>query len=112
MGYTVATENNWFTTNLKNRSLENLCDFQVNIQPYIFKKGIFKEEAKRVAHELVESFDNLYIAYSGGLDSEFVLKIFYEEGLPITPILVDTPFNQYELGWAYNYCKNIGKKMR
>ena len=104
------TKNDWLTTNLSERTNINLCSFSVSIRPYKFTTGIFKEEAKRVARDLCDTFDNLYIAYSGGLDSEFVLKTFHENGLPITPILVDTPYNQFELEWAYNYCKQINVK--
>lgn len=101
----MATKNNWFTTNLSERSPENLCNFDVIIKPYEFETGIFLDNAKRVAKELSDIHGRLYLGYSGGLDSEFVLKTFHEQGLPITPILIDTPFNQLELAWAYNYCK-------
>lgn len=106
----MASKNNWFTTNLNDRSIQNLCPFEIKIQPYDFKVGVFKEEAKRVAIELMEKYDNLYVAYSGGLDSEFVLKTFHENQLHITPILIDTPFNKEETSWAYNYCKNSNIK--
>ena len=102
----MATKNNWFTTNLAARTKDNLCDFEISIKPYNFKKGIFLEEAKRVARDLVYEYDNLYIGYSGGLDSEFVLKTFYEQGLPITPVLIDTPYNNLESEWALKFCKD------
>lgn len=101
----MATKNNWFTTTLNNRSTDNLCDFDIQMEPYQFKPGNFNDEAIRVAHELVEKHEKLYVSYSGGLDSEFVLNTFLKEGLPITPILVDTPYNQFELQWAHNFCK-------
>ena len=40
------------------------------------------------------------------MDSELVLKTFIQEGLPITPVITDTPFNRIESEWAYNFCKN------
>lgn len=106
----MATKNNWFTTTLNNRNKDNLCDFDINMVPYEFKSGKFTDEAARVAHELVEKNDNLHICYSGGLDSEFVLNTFLKESLPITPILIDTPYNQVELEWAHNFCKEKNVK--
>ena len=104
------TKNNWFSTNLKDRTPTNFCDFEIHMPPYEFNHDSFTNQAKRVAHELAEKHDNLYVCYSGGLDSEFVLKTFYEEGLPITPVLIDTPYNQFESEWAYNFCKEKGIK--
>lgn len=101
----MATKNNWFTTNLKDRSANNLCDFEVNIRPYNFTKTTFNEAANRVANELVECYDDLYLTYSGGIDSEFVLKTFYELKLPITPIIVLTPYNIMESRYALDYCR-------
>lgn len=106
----MTTKNKWFTTNLNLRTSDNLCDFQVTISPYEFESEIFMDSARRVAHELVNAYDNLCIAYSGGLDSEFVLKIFLEEKLPIKAVLVDTPFNQFELQSAYKFCQQKGIK--
>ena len=104
------TKNNWFSTNLKDRTPTNFCDFEIQMFPYEFNHDSFINQAKRVAHELAEKHDNLYVCYSGGLDSEFVLKTFYEEGLPITPVLIYTPYNQFESEWAYNFCKEKGIK--
>lgn len=104
------TKNNWFTTNLGERTHDNLCDFKIQMQPYEFKRGIFIEEARRVAREMSERYDNLYIGYSGGLDSEFVLKTFVEEGLKITPLLIDTPYNVFESQWAFQFCNENNLK--
>jgi hypothetical protein len=106
----MATKNDWFTTSLKNRSPTNLCDFEIQMAPYDFNPDSFMNQAKRVAHELAEKHDKIYVCYSGGLDSEFVLKTFCDEGLPITPVLIDTPYNQMESEWAYNFCKEKGVK--
>lgn len=106
------TENNWFQTNLNDRA-HGLCEFQVTITPYEFTTINFIENSKRLAHKLAEQYDNLYIAYSGGMDSEFVLKTFLENKLPITPVIASTSFNQIELAYALDFCKqhNINPKI-
>jgi hypothetical protein len=102
----MLTKNNWLSTNLKDR-VNGLCEFEIEIIPYEFTSINFIENSKRLAYKLTEQYDNLYIAYSGGLDSEFVLKTFVENKLPITPILVSTPFNQIELRYATNFCEQL-----
>lgn len=98
------TKNNWFQTNLGDRK-NGLCDFEIKINPYKFKAETFRESCDRLAKELSEKHNKLYVSYSGGLDSEFVLKTFIDLKLPITPILVSTSFNQQELSYAINFCK-------
>ena len=102
------TENNWFTTNLGERTLENSKDhqFEVFLKPYKFQKSSFKEAANTLAKRLSEEYDNLYLAYSGGMDSEFVLKTFHELGLPITPVILCSPFNELESNFAIKYCED------
>ena len=95
--------NGWFNTTLKNR-LKGYCDFDFTITPYQFTYKPFLESCKEQALLLSEKYDKLYVAYSGGLDSELVLKVFHEQNLPITPILVETPYNQEESTWAKNFC--------
>jgi hypothetical protein len=104
------TKNNWFTTNINNRTPTNICDFKITINPYKFELSDFHLNATRVAYELTDSYNKLYIGYSGGLDSEYVLKTFHKQNLPITPIIIDTPYNKFENKWAFNYCKEINVK--
>lgn len=101
----MATKNNWFTTNLKARSIENLCAFDISLNPYQFTKGDFYEMCNKQAIELYEQHDKLYLSYSGGLDSEFVLKVFKDLQLDITPVIVMTPYNEAESLDALKFCK-------
>ena len=95
--------NNWFNTTLKNR-VNGYCDFDFQITPYKFTPKPFLESCKEQASTLSKSYDKLYVTYSGGLDSELVLKVFHEQNLPIIPILVETPYNQEEANWAKDFC--------
>lgn len=102
----MTTKNNWFTTNLKDRTSENLCAFDVTLNPYEFVKGNFYEMCNKQARELYDQHDKLYLAYSGGIDSEFVLKVFADLKLDITPVIVMTPYNEMESSYALKFCKD------
>jgi hypothetical protein len=104
----MATKNNWFTTNLSQRSIDNLCDFEMTITPYEFQSVNFHEQSVKVAKELADTHDKLFVSYSGGIDSEYVLKTFHESGLPITPVIIDTPYSIEESSYAFKFCRENG----
>ena len=74
----------------------------------------FETACKRVAEEIVDTTEQpLYVAMSGGCDSETVANSFYKLGVPFTPIIHET----YYLGleayyadtwWAKRWCKDRG----
>jgi hypothetical protein len=43
--------------------------------------------AQRTAHEIYDRYKNIYVAVSGGCDSEFVANSFLRAGVPFTPIM-------------------------
>jgi len=94
----MSTKNNWFRPEIKTST------FKIFLEPYSFSSNSFFEACCNQAYELSKKYDNLYIAYSGGLDSEFVLKIFKLCNLKITPVLLETNYNQEEANWAKEYC--------
>jgi hypothetical protein len=100
------TKHNWFTTTLPWRTAEHLNDFNPIIAPYEFTPGSFYENCDRLALELADKHDKLYLCYSGGIDSEFVLKVFNDLKLPITPLIMSTPFNTRESEYAFKFCEN------
>lgn len=96
----------WLTHNLKDRTLDNKLAFNVEFNFHEFSPMSFKKEAENVCIELHEKYGNdLFLAFSGGADSEFILKTFIELSLPIKPVLISCPFNQYDIKPAFSYCK-------
>jgi hypothetical protein len=95
---------------LNERSPDNLCDFTFTINPHPFEIDTFHNNAIRVAHEIVEKHDNVYIMYSGGIDSEYIIKTFVEQKLPFKSILISTPYNRAELAWAVDFYKTYNIK--
>ncbi len=69
----------------------------------------------QAAKEIYDSSKKLYIALSGGSDSEYVATCFVRNNIPFTPLLVDyskyqvySP--QYELWYAHQWCKKYQKE--
>lgn len=95
----------------------NLDNLQVLLKPSNTPTQIldFKTACLRVAEEIESSLNGkkLFVAMSGGCDSETVAKTFYHLKIPFTPIIHET----YYLGleayyadtwWAKRWCKNAG----
>jgi hypothetical protein len=78
--------------------------FKAWFAPAKFTDATLKQHAERVAHNLASEGRPIFIAFSGGLDSEFILQTFISAGLDIIPIIVDSPFNQPEVAYAYKLC--------
>lgn len=96
----------WLSHNLKQRTGENNLPFQVSFNFQPFSPGTFKEESIKVCVDLHEKHgDNLYLAFSGGSDSEYIMNLFLELKLPITPVIVSCPFNQFDIQPAFSYCE-------
>jgi hypothetical protein len=90
-------------TNLSARCLA-AEQFKVWFSPTEFTSASLHQNAERVAHKLAANGKSLFVAFSGGLDSEFILRTFISAGIDITPIIVDSPFNQTEVAHAYEMC--------
>lgn len=101
--------NDWFTTNLNERN-KKICDFSITLNPYEFTSKGFYRNCIDAANNIANRYDNLYVSYSGGLDSEFVLNTFIDASIDITPILVKTSFNKEEYEYALKYCKERNLK--
>ncbi len=66
--------------------------------------------AKNVALDLHSNYDNLYVAMSGGIDSEFVAQTFLNLKIPFTPIIGNIEnINELDIWWALKWCKDNNK---
>lgn len=58
-----------------------------------------------IAAELYETYGNIYVGMSGGIDSEWVAKCFHRQGIPFTPIIYEANnLNQMDTWWAKKWC--------
>lgn len=61
------------------------------------------------AQELHETYGNIYVAMSGGIDSEWVAKCFYRQNIPFTPIIYEAEdINSADTWWARKWCQDHG----
>jgi hypothetical protein len=70
----------------------------------------WEQAAKNVAVDIASAHTNIYVAMSGGIDSEFVARTFLELGIPFTPIIFKVEdLNELDIWWAFKWCreKNI-----
>jgi hypothetical protein len=70
--------------NLKIRKKEECIDYAVN--------------------KITEKSENLFLALSGGLDSEFVANCLFDRGVQFTPIIMDIHSNRIENWYAHYWC--------
>jgi hypothetical protein len=67
----------------------------------------WKTAARRVAEDIYASYDNLYVAMSGGIDSEFVAQTFFDLGIPFKPIIFRvSDLNELDIWWAFKWCRD------
>lgn len=102
----MLTKNNWFNTNLLQRADDKSCDFKIISNPYYFKDLNFDEAADYTCEEIYKKYKNLYLAFSGGADSEFVLRCFHRNSIPIKPVIVRCG-NPWEIRHAFKTCDSL-----
>lgn len=101
--------NKWLSHNLAQRTKDNKLPFEIEFNFKPFSPLSFREESEKVCEDLYDKYkDNLFLAFSGGSDSEYILNTFLKLGIPITPVIVSCPFNQTDITPAFSYCKNKG----
>ena len=103
----MITKNNWISSNLEDRYTNPETDFLLTFKPYPFKKMKFEDAVEMSVKEISGTYSNLYLALSGGYDSEFILRAFHRSNVPITPVIVRYG-NEVESAWAYKACRELG----
>ena len=62
-----------------------------------------------IAREIYETYGNIYVAMSGGIDSEWIAKSFFRNGIPFTPIIYEAEdLNAADTWWAHKWCADNG----
>jgi hypothetical protein len=67
----------------------------------------FHGAADYTAQLISKKYNNIYISLSGGADSEYTLRSFVRNNIPVTPIIVETNGNPIELREAYRICEEL-----
>lgn len=103
----MTTENDWIDTNIYERVLVPNLSFHVRLRPYPFREMNFQDAADYTTKRIYEKHKKIYIALSGGADSEFVVRCFHRNKIPFQVIIVKTSGNFKELIYAYKLCDEL-----
>jgi hypothetical protein len=101
----MYTYNDWLQPNLHLRLEDRNRDFEVLFQPYQFKNKSFEEECDITAQMIATKAENIFIGLSGGIDSEFVCKVFLRNFVKFTPIIAVYEGNEKERAFAFDFCQ-------
>lgn len=102
----MLTKNKWLHTNLAERFINKASEFDMGIDLYPFKGMTFQEAADYTCRDIANNYNNLYLAFSGGMDSDFVLRCFHRNNIEIKPIIVICG-KQIENEYAFNLCDEL-----
>ena len=102
--------NNWININHKLCLNTKTTPFEIELA--IPQKINFNfEEASNITASLIaNTFDNLYLCLSGGMDSEYVASVLLRNKIPFVPVLLKTKNNLSELWYAYHFCSKNNLK--
>lgn len=87
-----------------------MLDFKLEFNLSSFDRSVSFDQAVDNTLNDMSDYSNhsdLYLAFSGGMDSEFVLRAFHKRNIPITPIIVCCG-NQEENKRAFQVTEELG----
>ena len=97
---------NWLNLNLIPGDTSNLtkqlaCQFNLGT----VKKLSINDAADYTADIIYQKYKDLYLSFSGGLDSMFVANVLYRNKIPFKPIIFDWYWQEPECWHAYDWCE-------
>ena len=110
-----TSENNWYSWSYGDlgpysRQTSNLS-FQTHFTKYTKKVGSFKEELLNAAKSTMDHVSgNIVILFSGGVDSEIMLRAFLDIGVipKVVIIRFENDYNIYDVSYAVTICSMLG----
>jgi len=97
--------NNWFDINLKkglnNREIPFAATLSIPATPLVTDFVLASDQTAKL---IANTYRNLYICLSGGLDSEYVAEVFLRNNIPFTTIIICTTGNIGEVWFAKHFC--------
>jgi hypothetical protein len=106
----MATLNNWMKSNLAERITNKRVDFSVDLNVYFFNRFDIQAASSYTAGVIANNCGNngkLYLALSGGADSDYVLHTMVRCGIPVIPIIIVTSGNTMESAYAFHSCRKF-----
>jgi hypothetical protein len=106
----------YFMELLKNNYLRTFghgSQFTVEIDPPRDKNGNFHLLSRTLAETIQENKEGpIYVLYSGGLDSEYVLNTFLSLKINVIPVIIklNPDYNNHDVKYAFDFCQS--KKLK
>jgi len=87
--------------------------FKAEIDPPQNKNANFHAVSLEVAEQVYQARQGkLYVMYSGGVDSEYVLNLFLSLGIEVIPVIIklNPYYNEHDVKYAYDFCESKNLK--
>jgi hypothetical protein len=112
-----TSENNWYSWSYGDlgpfsRQIDDSgqLPFKTQFQPYDGPIGTFRDELLKAARSTVDhSTGKLVILFSGGVDSEIMLRAFLEIGANVEVVIMryENDYNIYDVSYAVTICSML-----
>ena len=96
--------NNWIDINLKLGVDNSKLPFTIDLAVPPVTNLNFEQASNATANLIANTFDNLHLCLSGGMDSEYVAQVLLRNKIPFTPVLLNTGTYTDELWYAKHFC--------
>jgi hypothetical protein len=100
--------NSWIKTNFGADKAANSGEFTATFNPGPVESLSFQEAAEETAQAIYQKYGAPSLCLSGGLDSEFIVRLFSRLGLGINPVVLVSPLNETESTLALKLCEELG----
>lgn len=94
----MAKNNNWI--DLQSNTQGAYCNLHFSNFNVMSKE----EAISYNIEQITKKYDNLFVAMSGGISSEFVAESLKKRGIKFKPMIVDFELNSAEVWYAYKWC--------
>lgn len=92
--------------------------WHVDIDPPKTKVKTYFEQTVETVEDMYENkTGQLYLLYSGGLDSQYVFNVYHMLGLKFKPVIIrlqgrysEQDYNIHETKYAFDHCRSVGIK--
>jgi hypothetical protein len=95
--------NNWWTIKIQMQETPLNSQFDMTFNHDSVQHMTFQNAADYTAQLINKKYNNLYVAMSGGLDSEFVAEVLYRNNIPFTPIIARVLPASNNINYDYFY---------
>jgi hypothetical protein len=103
---------NWIETNILDRINNPNLNFYAKIKKSNFEKVSFDIAATNVAKELQNLNKKIFVSFSGGYDSEFIVRKLHSLKIEFIPIIVHLETHSSEREYAYKTLRELNIKAK